>query len=233
MGFGFIPEMRSQRENFANSISGIWSGINKIWDQLNVEIKHHDLNQAQVNINTVAPSFYSLAEISAGVGGGSTTGIDVGVRDGDKIRTKTVHIKGEIVQVASNTQSQNVTVYLVKHYDNMLGSSPNFNQLFDQYTGTFPTNRLRNLQNKNQYKILKSRKFRLPPGNSGDEDVRKSYDIYHKFRRSGSHIEWEGGSAGDPSNGKLYLVICTDTQGSSGSNPPQHYFTSRITYVDN
>ena len=234
MGFGILPAMFHERRWFAHHVSGLWEGLNKVWDHLNVEIKSHDTVQTSlVNINTTTPTFYELTDIDAGITGNSTTGLDVGYRDGDKIRVRSVHIKGEVVNPIDNGYSQTVNLFLVKHYDNFLGGAVSYDELYDSNTGILPTMRLRNSRYAGQYKILRSRKLTLGAGTTKEDDIRSSFDMYLRNKRKGSFVEWEGTSGDSPSNGKYYLVAVCDTQGSSGSNPPQLTFATRVTYVDN
>ena len=72
---------------------------------LNTEVKHHDIYQSSANINSTA-TFYELTDIDLGITGSDSADnqIDVGYREGDKIRIKQIHIKGAVTNNSSNTQ---------------------------------------------------------------------------------------------------------------------------------
>lgn len=223
MGFGIVPSFKGARR----SIGSILKSIDNIWDHLNVEIKHHDTTDGTTLSSTAI--FYPLTNIDSGITGGHDTGIDVGYRDGDKIRMKTVNVKGHI----ENDLTTNVTfwAYLIKHYENMSGVGVLYNDIWDNSTSHGTPERgiqLRNNDHKKQYKILQRRQIRL----SGveDKDNETYFNMFYKFnRRAGSFVEFEGGDGtNDASNGKLYLLVF-----ASDSSSVDLEFTSRVTYIDN
>ena len=169
------------------------------------------------NINSTA-TFYELTDIDLGITGSDSADnqIDVGYREGDKIRIKQIHIKGAVTNNSSNTQVQNVQLLLVKHYDNFLGGTPSYNDLYDKNTGAVFYTRLRNMEGMKTYRIINYKKIKLTTG-AADPFVEKHFTIHKKVnRRRGSYVEWKGGSGMDPSNGKYYLVAISD----QSSNPP-------------
>lgn len=223
MGFGYLPAFKNERK----TIGGIIRSINNIYDHLNVEIKQHDVHNPIVSIDTV-PAFFELTDIGLGITGTSGSSIDTGYRDGSKIRVKTINVKAKVSRHGSNSNDCNIMgIYLLKHYDNNLGGFPSWNDIYDQHTGADFYYRLRNNDHKAQYKILDSRIIKLSDVN--DKDSVKIINMYHKTRRSGSHVSWEGGDGDDPSNGKYYLVVVSDQT----STFPTIVSSTRVTYVDN
>lgn len=221
MPLGLVPSFSSERK----AIGGILRSIDNIWSHLNVEIKHNDITGS--GTLTDSATFIPLTDISSGITGSTSNSIDKGYRDGDKIRVKTVNCKILIEQAPANTSTEICYAYLLKHYDNFSGVGPLFNDIFDPYTGTYLSTRLRNNDHIGQYKILQRRMLRL----SGveDKDNEKMINMYHKNKkRPGSYVEWEGTLSSDPSNGKYYLVLVSETNASS-----TYQYSSRVTYVDN
>lgn len=220
MGFGILPEFKSERK----AIGGILRSINNIWDHLNVEHKVHDYTLDTTAVT--GAQFKSLIDIDVGITGRSENEINQGYRDGNKIRVKGVQVKAFIR--AQATTAQNVHVLLLKHYENMDGVGPTFDNLYDPNTGVQEFTRLRNLDHKRQYKILDSRIIRLSGTNSENQDTNMLVNMYHRPKRVGSYVEWAGSEATSPSNGKYYLVWWTNT-----ATPAVFQFTSRVTFIDN
>lgn len=211
----FIPSVRDT-SNLEKAISGIWSNIKGIWGHLNVEVKNHDYVVAPFNLPT-GVFFHDISDIPAGITGGT--------RNGDKLRMRDVNIKLK-AESNSSTSPTEITVILLKHYDNFLGNYPSFDDIYDTSTVDQDT-RLRNLEHTKQYRILTTRRIRLEPNSNEQSKI----NIYYKFtRRVGSYIEWDGPSGTADSNGKLYLVYFRD--GNASTNPYMQW-TSRIKYIDN
>lgn len=220
MGFGLVPSFRNERR----AIGGIIKSIDNIWSHLNVEIKHHDKTSSGTQV--VGGTWTDITAIPAGITGGSNGAIDQGYRDGDKIRIRSIHVKGRVQKVDSNVLQDTSHIMLIKYYDNFLGDALDINKVYDEYSNVALYNRLRRPEFKGQYKILAHKVIRL----SGveDKDNERSFNIYLKpKKRKGTFVEWEGTSANDPHNGKYYLFDYSE----NGTN--QVNWSSRVTYVDN
>jgi len=227
MGWGLIPEWKSQRKSLGSGVSKIWSNINNIWDQLNVELKHHDVTATGTLSST--PTIYNLAEIGLGITGGSSTVIDTGYRDGDKIRVKTINTKVLLRNVSVSQET--CWVYLVKYYDNFSTNTAqgafNWNRVYPINTGSTYATRLRDNNFTKQYKILARR--RVPLSGIEDRGNERLINLFHKnTRKAGSYIEWEGGSSTDPSNGKYFLILHNENNTAT-----TFQYSSRIVYIDN
>lgn len=223
-GLNFIPEYKDTT-NFDNTVSSIWSSIKNIWSQLNVELKHHDTGGYGSLTTTPFPSH--LSDIDAGITGSSSAEVlDTGYRDGDKIRCKTLNIKGSLV---GGTATSRFNILVVKHYDNFLGNSPVFGDIYENASNPLIYDaQLRVQEHAPQYKILARRSIMLSGLQDSGND--KLFNIFIPFKkRVGSYIEWEGISKNSPSNGKIVMFTwVTNTTGS-----PSIYWTSRLTYIDN
>lgn len=232
MGFGLVPSFSSERKAFAGGVSKIWRNINSIWDQLNVELKNHDVNHGSGLSLSTTPTFYSLTDIALGVTGGSDNSIDTGYRMGDKIRLKTCNVKINIAN--PNANPLKVRAFIVKHYENFDGVGPVYANIYDTDTKGYlaPSSfiGLRNNEHNKQYKILSSRQVVLSGNATTDRNLEKTLNMFVKFkRRAGSYVEYDGGHAtNDASNGKLYLVIHSDASATSAFD-----MVSRVTFIDN
>lgn len=223
MGFGILPSFKSERR----AIGGIMRSINNIWDHLNVEVKHHDTS-TNTSLSTT-PTFYELTDIDVGITGSGTGAIDKGYRTGDKIRVRTMQVKGFVGSAYTNTA--HVNLLLIKHYENFSGVGVLYSDIFDVNTGSTPlglSTQLRRNEQKKQYKILQRRVFKLEGTEETNKDM--SFNMYFKNKkRAGSFVEWEGADGQDLSNGKYYLVAWI----SDGNNAASFQFSTRVTYVDN
>lgn len=229
MGLGYIPELKQERKSISAIINELGRSVNTIWDHLNVEVKQNDTHQTVATIADTA-TFYELTDINAGISGTTGGGIDVGYRDGNKIRMKSINVKAKINRHGSNTTDVNyIGVYLIKHYDNFLGNSLSYDDIYDQYTGTNFYLRLRNNNHKGQYKILQSRLVKLCEVDDNNSIEHINMYLSFKGKRSGTHVEWEGGDGLDPSNGKYYLCVISDQT----TFQPTIIYSSRVTYIDN
>lgn len=219
MPLGLIPSFKSERE----AIGGIMRNINSIWDHLNVEIKHHDTTRSGTISST--PTFYGLTDIASGITGSSQNSIDVGYRDGDKIRVKTVNAKVVLRNTVATTEV--CWAYIIKHYDNFSGVGPIWDDIYDPTSADNNAVRLRSNEQLKQYKILARRRVVLSGIEDGDND--KLLNLYVKNKkRVGSFVEYEGTGAVDPSSGKYYLVLFNDNNYTVGFET-----SARVTYVDN
>lgn len=230
-----LPNIDNQFNSFEQKIGKVWSTIKNIWGHLNVEYKHHDMTGSGT-MNTT-PFFIDLTPIPAGITGSTSAGIDVGYRDGDKIRMKTLQLKGMVQGVSTNTHT--INMMLVKHYDNFqtgpsalgyTGTGPKFSEIYDTNTGNGNYRcMLRKNENVKQYKILASRQMTI--SGAEDEFNERTFNVYFKFkRRAGSYVEWEGTGSNDPSNGKIYFISWSESQ--TGTSPTITW-SSRVTYIDN
>lgn len=224
----FLPTMNNKRiKNYEDTISSIWGSIKNIYGQLNVELKHHDRTGTGA-LSYPAPGLTNdLMNISAGItGSGTGAAIDTGYRDGDKIRLKSFHMKGRL---AGGTAQTEVNIIIFKHFDNFLGNTPTFEDIYENATNPSNyANQFRNLERKGQFRILARRQIRL----SGlqDENNDKNFDIYIPFKtRRNSYVEWEGTLGTDPSNGKLYMF----TWVTNNTGTPTISWASRTSYIDN
>lgn len=220
MGFGLVPSFTSERK----AIGGILKSIDNIWSHLNVEVKHHDTTAFGNQLSS--GTFSAISDIAQGITGSTTNGIDTGYRDGDKIRVKTIQIKGRVTKQSGNTSYDKSHIMLFKIYDNFLGNANDINKVYDVHSNPDLYARLRRPEYKGQYKLLAHKVLSL----SGLEDHNneKSFNIYLKPRkRTGTYVEWEGPSATDLSNGKYFLFDYSE----SGTNFIN--WSSRVTYVDN
>ena len=116
MGWGLVPSWKQERKSFGSGVGKIWSSINNIWDQLNVEYKTHDV-QAGGNQST-SGAWTDLSNISAGITGGSSNSIDTGYRDGDKIRMKSLQLKFTITKQTANVLADTSHIMIFKRYNN-------------------------------------------------------------------------------------------------------------------
>ena len=219
MGWNLVPSFQSERRSFGSGVSKIWRNINSIWDQLNVELKNHDVNHgSSLNLSTT-PTFYALTDIGLGITGGNDSAIDTGYRMGDKIRLKTCNVKINLAN--PNANPLKVRAFIVKHYENFDGVGPVYANIYDTDAKGYqaPTSfiGLRNNEHINQYKILSSRQIILSGNGTTDRNLEKTLNMFVKFKRkAGSYVEYDGGHAtNDASNGKLYLVIHSDAAGTS------------------
>lgn len=233
MGWGFVPSYKKERDSFASGVSSIWNNINSIWDQLNVEIKNHDVVHTPTSAGlSTTPTFYGLTDIGIGITGGDPTGVDTGYRDGDKIRLKTCNVKVNLKN-SSTTETIKVRCFIVKHYENFDGVGVLYDNIYDNTTNGYlaPASmiNLRNNEHSAQYKILASRQVRLSPSGV-DMNNEKTLNLFVKFNRKvGSYVEFDGGlPAGHPSNGKLYFCIFCDNAIADAVD-----IVSRVTYIDN
>lgn len=234
MGLGLLPSFKLERR----VIGGILKSIDNIWDHLNVEIKHHDKTDSGTLQTT--PFWIDITDIASGITGSETdhTRVDAGYRDGDKIRLKTVNIKGRLA--SQHTATTYAQLYIVKYYDNFqqgpsalgyTGTGPKTSELLNTGTGngTDYMSMLRNPNYMGYYKILASRRVRL--SGSEDKDNEHTFNMFHSFKkRVGSFVEYEGPLSNSPANGKLYFVSFGL---DSGGTAPSIVWSSRVTYVDN
>lgn len=218
-GLGLVPAFKSQRK----AIGGIIRNINNIWDHLNVEVKHADL-KINDSLSSTA-TFIDLCDFNVGITAGNGNSLDIGYREGNKIRVRSVNAKLKLRN--SGTLSTTATVLLVKHYENFDGVGPVFDDIYDPHTGQFPDCRLRNDLHYKNYKILARRQVVVAGDEDADRDQNLNMYVRHR-KRVGSFVEWEGGSGLDPSNGKYYLVYFDDGLGTC-----QIDGATRITYIDN
>lgn len=221
----FLPTINNKKlANYENSVSSIWKSIKNIYGQLNVEYKNHDV-QAGGSQSTTG-TWTDLSAIAAGVTGGNGNQIDVGYRDGDKIRMKSLQFKFTITKQAANVLADTSHIMIFKRYNNFLSTPNDINDVYDKFTGPTIRDRLRRNEFRGQYKLIAHKVVKL----SGLEEVdnEKTRTIYIRPKgRKGTHIEWEGTLGTDPSNGKYLLFDYSE----NGTNVIQ--WASRLTYVDN
>lgn len=230
-GFGFLPDIREKRTNFNRRIGKIWNSISDIYDQLNTEVKVHDVSHGEYNPSTT-PQFIELTDIDLGITGTSSA-IDTGYRIGNSIKLLSIQVKGHLRANSANANMQQVRVQLIKHYDNFLGDAMDYNKLYDVNTRESNVdflNSFRNLDNTRQYKVLATRVMELTTS-TADKNNQHVFNIFksYKGKRSGNYVKWEGGNGEDPSNGKYYLMI----QSNQTTNLPKLDFSTRLKYVDN
>lgn len=208
------------------------NAVKDIYSMLNVEIKNHDVSHGS-NSTSATPTFYEITDIDTGITGRSSVDgvVDQGYREGDQIRLKSINVKGVVFNDASSTQVSTLQLLLVKHYDNFLGDAVSYDDIYDSATGSNFHTKLRNVDHKGQYKILKSRLITITPRTTEDDGAQMPFNMYINYgkKRKGTHVSWNGPAGNDPSNGKIYLMVLGDT----GTNPPSIQFSSRVTYVDN
>lgn len=225
MGFGLLPSLPTRQvRDFENNISGIWKNIKGIWGHLNVEFKHHD--KTATGTQVAAGTWSDLCEIPAGITGNGDGAIDQGYRDGDKIRVKSLQVRGQITKAGASTATDISHIFVIKYYDNFTGNGPSIAQVYDQYSNSVLNNRLRRPEFRGQYKILAHKVITL----SGveDRDNAVNFNIYMApKKRKGTYVEWEGASSNSKSNGKYYLFDYSE----GGTN--QINWSSRLTYIDN
>lgn len=225
MGYNVLPSFMNRSKTNRQLIGGIATSLDAVWDMLNVEIKHHDVNPFNDASLGITPTFQPLTEIQQGITGGSPDSIDTGYRDGDKIRVKTINLKIKLENIT--TSATQVNFMLVKHYDNYSGQGPLFTELYDANTGTDLSIRLRRPEFNKTYKILASRQLMVSGDQSENQD--KYINIYHKnAKRVGSFIEWESAQSSGISNGKYYLLFWADAASTVSAS-----LSGRTTYVDN
>lgn len=224
-GLGLVPTFKNER----NAIGSIFRSINDIYEKLNVEYRNHDVQNGYAVNNTAV--ILDLSQISTGVtGGNSTDGVlDVGYRIGDSVLAKSVYIKAKMRHNPVSAYATPVRVTLFRHYPGFSGDAPLDSELYDNATINDPVldmpHRMQNLRHTKKYKIIATREFTL--SDTASEQSIQRIEIFQKWSRS--HIEWEGSSGTDPSNGKVYLHMVSGTS----SNPPSITLASRLRYIDN
>lgn len=227
MGLGLLPSYLNRNPETRKFFSGIISSLDGLWGHLNVELKHND--QASSGTLFTTPFFDDLCEISAGITGSQVGARDVGFRDGDKIRVKTLNVKYELTNTGTAGNTQVANIMLIKHYDNFADIGPLFADIYDTFSTDNTNYHLMQRMNerKSQYKILYSRRHYL------SDDIGTGNKQYGTIflapqKRVGTFIEWEGVQATDPSNGKYYLITWSDDSSTVDID-----WTSRVTYIDN
>lgn len=230
MGWNLVPSFKKERQSFAKGTASIWKNINNIWDQLNVEYKDHNLKVPRTALTAATPSIFDLSEINQGITGGTGGAIDKGYRDGDQVRVTSINIKGRIYPSTNSTRGVACDVFLVKHYDNFLGDTILFENIYDKYSSDNLMLQQRVSDRVATHKIVARRRIKI--SEVGQNDDQQYFSMYAKFtHKSGSRIEWEGASENDPNNGKYYLIVVPDT--NVANDVPGIEFSSRMTYVDN
>lgn len=182
---------------------------------VNVEYKNHDVSQASTATDETG-QIYALNYVNQGDGTES--------RDGSMFRMKSLEMRFVIASNTNMTDTSSVRVMVVLDAD-PIGSTPTLSTLLDNTTR--PVVSPRNLDNRSQYIILYDRLFSLS-SNGVERITRKIYKkIDYKVMFTGATAS----AANNKKNG-LYLVFIAD-KASGATDKPNHYFDSRIRYIDN
>lgn len=193
--------------------SQLYKDVQKLKNMINVEYKYHDFSFTDNSVTTT-PVTTTVNLVSEG---------DTDqTHDGAMFRMKSIQIEGS-VQLGSASPPHIARMALVLDTDSSaVSAAPTYNDVYDA-TGTI-TNRLRNLDNRSRFIILKEWNWFMQP--NGLEGKRFSWyrQLDHKVQIVGTASQ-----ANLKKNG-LYLMYVSDS--SAVSNVVLDV-TSRIRYIDN
>ena len=198
---------------YGGALKKLASDVNKVRGMINVEYKYHDFSFTDNSVTT-SPVTATVNLVSEG---------DTDqTHDGAMFRMKSLQIEGS-VQLGSASPPHIARMVLVLDTDSSaVSAAPTYNDVYDA-TGTI-TNRLRNLDNRSRFIILKEWNWFLQP--NGTEGKRFSYyrELDHKVQIVGTASQTNLKKNG------LYLMYVSD---SSAANNIVLDVTSRIRYIDN
>lgn len=185
---------------------------------VNSEVKFHDAQQTQTNIDTNG-NVHSLCTIAQGDGDNS--------RDGSSIKLAHLTIRGTLQGNANETSPTRVRIILLRGKGER-GTTPTFATTLEDITNFDAIVSPKSWNNKFNSKILYDKVFMLYPYNVGNNGSTKYFKINMKLY---GHVKWETANTDgtDIEDGGLYLMMISD----EGTNMPNTTYYSRLTYYDN
>lgn len=204
---------RSRGTIYGAAARQLYKDVSKLKSMINVEYKYHDFSFTDNSVTTT-PVTTTVNLVNEG---------DTDqTHDGAMFRMKSIQLEGS-VQLGSASPPHIARMVLVLDTDSSaVSSAPTYNDVYDN-TGTI-TNRLRNLDNRSRFIILKEWNWFLQP--NGREGTRFSW--YRQLDLK-TQIVGSATQANLKKNG-LYLMYVSD---SSAANNIVLDVTSRIRYIDN
>lgn len=191
----------------------LYKDVSKLKNMINVEFKYHD--QSSTNDLTSTPVVQCINLVNEG---------DTDqTHDGAMFRMKSLQINGYCRAISEINNPTKVRMALVLDTDSAAATTaPTYNDIYDT-TGSI-TNRLRNLDNRSRFIIMKQWEWMCVPGGTDGFKIDYYRTLDHKVQIVGSATE-----ANLRKNG-LYIVMVSQ---SATSGNIELDWASRIRYIDN
>lgn len=177
---------------------------------LNVEYKNVDTS-IDTTVGTTAA--YTLLN-------GLAQGDSESSRDGEKVRFKSLQVRGQLKQGASATAAQTVHFYLVIDKQTN-GLAPDSGSIFETDSDVFS---LRNTTYMKRYVVLRDWLVNLDDVGREQQTIK----FYTKMNMPTMYIG-TGSTVGNITTNSLYLVAVSD----DNTNPPEMDLSIRLRYIDN